>query len=60
KNEHFETLTDAKWYDKISVVALIFGITFIGMATIRLSDMITGGLGPIMHKLLAAAPGIIN
>jgi NADH-quinone oxidoreductase subunit M len=60
KNEHFETLPDARWYDKVSVVTLIFGITFIGMAPLWLSDMITGGLGPIMHKLLAAAPGIIN
>ena len=44
----------------MSVVALIFGITLIGMAPLWPSDMITGGLGPIMHKLLAIAPGIIN
>jgi NADH-quinone oxidoreductase subunit M len=60
KNEAFETITDAKWYDKVSVITLIFGITFIGMAPLWLSDMITGGLGPIVQKLLAAAPGIIN
>lgn len=56
RNEHFEMITDARWYDKISVVALIFGITLIGMAPLWLSDMINGGLGPIMQKLLASAP----
>jgi NADH-quinone oxidoreductase subunit M len=59
RNEHFEEITDAKWYDRISVVALIFGITLIGMAPLWLSDMINGGLGPIVQKLLAAAP-ILN
>ncbi len=58
-NPEYETITDAKWYDKISVVALIFGITLIGLAPLWLSDMITGGLGPIMQKLLAVAP-ILN
>jgi NADH-quinone oxidoreductase subunit M len=56
KNEHFEDLPDARWYDKVSVIALIFGITLIGMAPLWLSDMINGGLGPIMHKLLVAVP----
>ena len=60
KNEEFETLPDAKWYDKISVVALIAGITIIGTAPLWLSDMINGGLGPIVQKLLAAAPVIMH
>jgi NADH-quinone oxidoreductase subunit M len=59
KNEEFETLPDAKWYDKMSVVALIAGITIIGTAPLWLSDMINGGLGPIVQKLLAAAPAIM-
>ena len=58
KNPEFETLPDARWYDKISVVTLIFGISLIGIAPLWLSDMINGGLGPIIHKLLAAAPGL--
>ncbi|MEI6434029.1 MAG: NADH-quinone oxidoreductase subunit M [Bacteroidota bacterium] len=58
RNPEYEELTDAKWYDKISVVTLIFGITLIGVAPLWLSDMITQGLGPIVHKLLAAAPGL--
>jgi NADH-quinone oxidoreductase subunit M len=56
KNEEFEHITDAKWHDKMSVVALIFGITFIGVAPLWLSDMINQGLVPIMQKLLAAGP----
>jgi len=60
RNPEFETLSDAKWYDKMSVVALISGITIIGVAPLWLSDMITGGLGPIVQKLLAAAPAIIH
>lgn len=53
RNEEYESITDAKWYDRISVVALIAGITLIGMAPLWLSDMINSGLGPIMQKLLA-------
>jgi NADH-quinone oxidoreductase subunit M len=56
RNPEYNTITDAKWYDKVSVVTLIFGITLIGMAPLWLSDMINQGLGPIVHKLLAAAP----
>lgn len=56
RNEEYETLSDARWYDKISVVALIAGITIIGVAPLWLSDMINGGLGPIMVKLLASTP----
>jgi NADH-quinone oxidoreductase subunit M len=53
KNEHYETLTDAKWYEKMSTGVLIFGITAIGLAPLWLSNMINGGLGPIIDKLLA-------
>jgi len=56
RNNDYELLTDAKWYDKISVVALILGITLIGVAPLWLSEMINGGLGPIVQKLLAATP----
>jgi len=56
RNEEYETITDAKWYDRISVIALIAGITIIGMAPLWLSDMINSGLGPIMQKLLAVTP----
>jgi NADH-quinone oxidoreductase subunit M len=55
KNPEYEQITDAKWYDKVSVITLVFGITLIGVAPLWLSDMINGGLGPIVQKLLAAA-----
>jgi NADH-quinone oxidoreductase subunit M len=58
RNPEYEELPDAKWYDKVSVVALILGITIIGVAPLWLSDMINGGLGPIVQKLLSAAPGV--
>jgi NADH-quinone oxidoreductase subunit M len=56
KNEHYEHLTDAKWHEKISTGILIFGITAIGLAPFWLSEMINGGLGPIIHRLLMASP----
>jgi NADH-quinone oxidoreductase subunit M len=59
KNEEFNQITDAKWFDKMSVVALIMGITIIGVAPLWLSDMINQGLVPVMEKLLASGP-IIN
>lgn len=59
KNNEFEKITDAKWYDRISVITLIAGITIIGMAPLWLSDMINGGLGPIVQKILASVPVIV-
>ena len=56
KNEHYEHLTDAKWYEKISTGVLIFGISAIGLAPLWLSEMINGGLGPIIQRLLMASP----
>jgi NADH-quinone oxidoreductase subunit M len=56
KNNDFEMLTDAKWHEKISTGVLIFGITAIGVAPLWLSDMINGGLVPIISKLLMATP----
>jgi NADH-quinone oxidoreductase subunit M len=60
RNEHFEALPDARWYDKISVVALIFGITLIGMAPLWLSDMINGGLGPVIQQLNPVVTALIK
>jgi NADH-quinone oxidoreductase subunit M len=55
-NEHYEQLTDAKWYEKLSTGVLIFGITAIGFAPLWLSEMINNGLGPIIQKLMMAGP----
>jgi len=56
KNNDYEILTDAKWHEKLSTGVLIFGITAIGMAPLWLSDMINGGLVPIINKLLMVTP----
>ncbi len=51
-NPEYEQITDAKWYERLSTGTLIFGITAIGIAPLWLSNMITAGLGPVIHKLL--------
>ena len=60
RNNEYEKITDAKWYDRISVVALIIGITLIGIAPLWLSDMINGGLAPVIQKLLLVGPIIMH
>ena len=57
RNEHYEHLTDAKWYEKVSTGTLIFGITAIGLAPLWLSELINGSLGPIIQKLMLAGTG---
>jgi NADH-quinone oxidoreductase subunit M len=55
KNDHYLEITDAKWYEKLSTGTLIFSITAIGLAPLWLSELINGGLGPIIDKLMAVA-----
>ncbi len=55
-NEHYEHLTDAKWYEKISAVTLISFVAFIGLAPFWLSSMIGVSLQPIINKILAFNP----
>jgi NADH-quinone oxidoreductase subunit M len=55
-NEHFDHLTDAKWYEKISVVTLISSVAAIGLAPLWLSNMIGISLQPIITKILAISP----
>jgi NADH-quinone oxidoreductase subunit M len=51
KDDHYLHLTDAKWYERLSTVTLIAGITAIGMAPLWLSNMIGFSLGPIVERL---------
>lgn len=60
RNSEYEKITDAKWYDRISVVALIIGITLIGVAPLWLSNMIDGGLTPVIQKLLLVGPILMH
>jgi NADH-quinone oxidoreductase subunit M len=52
KNEHFNHIIDASWFERISVITLIASITAIGLAPFWLSDMINVSLVPIIHKVL--------
>ncbi len=54
KDEHHAHLTDAKWYEKVSVITLIGSVAGIGLAPFWLSTMIGKSLQPIVNKILAA------
>ncbi len=54
KNEAFNLLKDAKWYERLSTLALLIMIIAIGVAPFWLSDMIQHSLVPIIHKLSIA------
>ncbi len=56
RNEHFEHLGDARWFERISTITLILGIVYIGMAPLMLSEMIDFSLQPIITKLIGAMP----
>ena len=56
KNNHFEHLGDARWFERLSTITLIIGIVYIGMAPLMLSDMISFSLQPIITKLIGAMP----
>ena len=52
KDHHFDNLGDAKWFERVSVVTLLAGIIYIGMAPLGLASMIKESLMPIVDKLL--------
>ncbi len=56
KNEHFEHLTDARWFEKVSAITLISSVAAIGLAPYWLSSMIGVSLHPIVEKILAISP----
>ncbi len=55
-NEHYEHLSDAKWYEKISSVTLIGSVAVIGLMPFFLSSMIGYSMQPIIDKILALNP----
>jgi NADH-quinone oxidoreductase subunit M len=55
-NEHYEHLSDAKWYEKISSVTLIGSVAVIGLLPFFLSSMIGYSMQPIIDKILALNP----
>jgi len=60
KNDHFNHLSDAKWYEKLSTVTLVVAIAGIGMAPLWLSDMIHFSLEPIVTKLSLATSTFVS
>ncbi len=55
-NDHHLHLSDAKWFEKISVVTLIVSVAAIGIAPFWLSSMIGTSLQPVIEKIMAVAP----
>ncbi len=55
-NEHYDHFTDAKWFEKLSVVTLISFVALIGLAPFWLSSIIGVSLQPIVDKILALNP----
>lgn len=51
KNEEHLALTDAVWYEKISVVGLIISVAAIGMFPHWVSDIISSSLTDVFQKL---------
>ena len=56
-NEHYEHLTDAKWYEKVSAVTLISFVAFIGLAPFWLSSVI--GVSLSSQLLIKYLPSIL-
>jgi NADH-quinone oxidoreductase subunit M len=52
RNPHYTQFTDATWYEKMSVLALLAGIIYIGMAPSGLSGIIRESIMPVVEKLL--------
>ena len=52
QDSNHANLPDATWYEKISAVTLIAGITAIGLYPFWISDMISNSLLPVIEKLI--------
>jgi NADH-quinone oxidoreductase subunit M len=56
KNDHFNHLTDAVWYEKISTITLVIAIAFMGMAPFWLSDVIGTSMVPLVKEISNLVP----
>jgi len=56
KDPHHEKLTDAKWWEKLSLVSLLLPIAAIGMLPLWLSNTIFDGLKPIIEQFSTLIP----
>jgi NADH-quinone oxidoreductase subunit M len=53
QDKHHEELTDATWWERLSVVTLIIAIVALGSAPLWISNMIHDSLLPVVNHLLA-------
>ena len=53
-NEHHLQLTDATWDERFSVIVLILAVAGLGLAPFWVSNMIQGGVHPVIHQLQQA------
>jgi NADH-quinone oxidoreductase subunit M len=56
RDNQYEHMNDAKWYEKISTVILIACVAAIGLAPFWLSSMIGTSMQPVIDKILAVNP----
>ena len=54
QDKHHEELTDATWWERVSVVTLIIAIVALGSLPLWISNMIHDSLIPVVNQLLAA------
>ena len=52
QDPHHLTLTDAVWYERLSVVVLIVAVAGLGMAPLWMSNMIHDSLVPVVQQLM--------
>ena len=53
RNDHYNALTDATWFEKVSTLTLVVSIAAIGLAPFWLSQLIREPLGEIINHLIA-------
>ncbi len=53
KNESFENLPPARWYEKAGTILLLVSILGVGLSPLWLSDMILESLAPVIERLAA-------
>jgi len=54
QDPHHAGLSDATWWERVSVVTLIIAVVALGSAPFWISDMIHNSLMPVVEKLMAA------
>ena len=54
QDPHHAELSDATWWERVSVVTLIIAVVALGSAPFWISDMIQDSLTPVVEKLMTA------